>query len=368
MRNILHTPFNHCNLAKNISIVERLKGYKSRVEVLDDCPFHMLADRNWTLNRYKLLSFMRWPLIIYALLFFDTINYHSNYLAPSLIPERGRLKIIRKLRNFLIKNSVEAIDLKLFKFFKKKITVTFYGSDVRQVGYAKKNYKWHFSHEKLSLHNDTEDYLRKRRVSQFDKYADVIFTVTPDIFHSLPKRAVFLPYCYRQYPLPQLKPPPLSNSDPIIIGHAPSDANLKGTIYLKSAVNQLINQGYNVRLELIENVKNNQLIPKLAKVDILVDQLMLGYYGIISIEAMYLSKPVISFIFPGFIKLIPEEMQKELPIISANKHDIKSKIESLLNNKNKIIELGKKSKKYVTKWHSPDYAINYFHEKIKEAT
>jgi hypothetical protein len=258
--------------------------------------------------------------------------------------------------------------LKLFKFFKKKITVTFYGSDIRQVGYAKNKYKWHFSHERFSRHDAADDYLRRRRVSQFDKYADTIFTVTPDIFHSLPKRAVFLPYCYREYTLPPLKRVPMNNSKPIVIGHAPSDANLKGTVYIKAAIDELIKQGHNVRLELIENVKNSQLIPRLAKVDILVDQLMLGYYGIISIEAMYLSKPVINFIFPEFIKLIPKKMQKDLAIISANKRNIKSKIEFLLKNRNKIKELGMKNKQYVSKWHSPEYAVAYFHANIKKAT
>lgn len=66
----------------------------------------------------------------------------------------------------------------------------------------------------------------------------------------------------------------------------------KGTEYIIKAVNELKNEGYKVNLILIENMPHKKVIEYYKNSDIVIDQLLIGWYGMVSIEGMALGKPV----------------------------------------------------------------------------
>lgn len=89
-----------------------------------------------------------------------------------------------------------------------------------------------------------------------------------------------------------------------------------------------------------------------SSADIIIDQLIIGTYGVLSIEAMALGKPVITYISDDMIKTLPTD----LPIHNANIYNIKNRIEELIIDSNLRKELGIKGRKYVERYH--DYRKN----------
>jgi glycosyltransferase involved in cell wall biosynthesis len=144
-------------------------------------------------------------------------------------------------------------------------------------------------------------------------------------------------------------------TDLIRILHAPNHRAIKGTQSFIDAVDSLKKEGYNIELIIIEKRPNSEVIDLIKNVDIVADQLIIGWYAMFALEAMALGKPVIChiredlrdlFIFAGLLK------KDELPFIICDSFNLKENLRYLLQNPSKLNELGKKSREYVEKHHS----------------
>ena len=67
-----------------------------------------------------------------------------------------------------------------------------------------------------------------------------------------------------------------------------------------------------------KKLSNKEARKRYETADILIDQLLAGWYGGLAVELMALGKPVICYIREDDLKYIPKEMRDELPIINAN--------------------------------------------------
>lgn len=90
-----------------------------------------------------------------------------------------------------------------------------------------------------------------------------------------------------QYPSPQSLP---------LIVHAPSQRELKGTEFLVAVVKRLKREGYKFEFRLIEKLPHAEAMKQYRRATIVVDQLLIGSYGNLSMEAMAMGKPAICFI------------------------------------------------------------------------
>jgi len=69
---------------------------------------------------------------------------------------------------------------------------------------------------------------------------------------------------------------------------------------------------------------------------------------------MALGKPVLCYIREDDLKFVPPEMVKDLPIIKTVTETLKRNLISLIEMPYKdLVDLGKKSRQYVEKWHCP---------------
>jgi len=135
------------------------------------------------------------------------------------------------------------------------------------------------------------------------------------------------------------------NKIPVIL-HAPSNYGYKGSKYLVDAIEKLKNE-YAFEFKLISNVELKTLYEEILIADILVDQLIQGWYGMLPLEAMMYEKPVICYLRDDVIKALPGEC----PIINANPSTIYSVLKTTLENKSSWKEIGKKGRDYVIKYH-----------------
>src|SRR3989304_6154301 len=73
--------------------------------------------------------------------------------------------------------------------------------------------------------------------------------------------------------------------------HAPTNSEIKGSKYLSKAIDELRDRGLKVRLINPERTSREELFDLINRSDVVVDQLLLGWYGGFAVEAMALGKP-----------------------------------------------------------------------------
>jgi glycosyltransferase involved in cell wall biosynthesis len=165
--------------------------------------------------------------------------------------------------------------------------------------------------------------------------------VQKDIFplaKTVPRRLILKDY-QPNYPSP-------GKFRPLIV-HCPTAPIAKGTNAVIRAIN-VLKRKYDFEFLLLKDINRKELLTKIRKADIVLDQFVLGDFGMVSLEAMSFGKPVICFIKPSLISLYPIE----LPIINANQDNLISKLEMLLNDGNARYEIGLQGREYVEKNHN----------------
>ncbi|USO01288.1 MAG: glycosyltransferase [Alphaproteobacteria bacterium] len=154
-------------------------------------------------------------------------------------------------------------------------------------------------------------------------------------------------------------------SQGITIVHATNHSHFKGTKHLEKAVSILNNSGENINLNIIKNKNHDEVLKEILNADLVFDQILLGAYGRLAIEAMALGKPVMCYLREDFIKLYPQWNQ--CPIINVNIDNLKDKILEFTSlSVEKRQEIGDESKKYIEKFHSPEYVGEKLNSIIQE--
>ena len=229
----------------------------------------------------------------------------------------------------------KALDLPVLKFFKKKIFMEFHGTELRGVLVE-------YQSEIFQIVKRSPAH--KKLIKKLIKHADGI------ILHDEELRK-YIPYDVPIYIVPlrveiEKLVPTYSNmnNERIMIVHAPTKRDVKGTKYILETMEEFKEE---IDFVLIENKKREEAWALYQKADIIIDQLILGTYGVLSIESMALGKPVITNISDGMKSVFPEE----LPVVNANIYNLKEKVEELIQNKALRHELGVRGREYVETYH-----------------
>lgn len=146
-----------------------------------------------------------------------------------------------------------------------------------------------------------------------------------------------------------------SQARPLKILHAPNHPNIKGTKFLLDAVEGLRAEGFSIELIIANSVANERIRELIDTVDLVADQLIIGWYAMFSIEAMSAGKPVICYLRKDLLHFYEDVglvNNCEIPIIQASVRDIKDVIRGLMINPELLHEAAKKGPVYVEKHHS----------------
>jgi glycosyltransferase involved in cell wall biosynthesis len=137
------------------------------------------------------------------------------------------------------------------------------------------------------------------------------------------------------------------NKNKLKIVHAPSHYHVKGTRYINKVMSDLQKKYSNIEYILLSGVSKDSVYELISESDLIIDQMLVGFYGLLSIEAMALSKPVVCYIRED----IWNSISKYCPIINANPDNLMVTLESIFTNPALLEELGEKSFTYVKKYH-----------------
>lgn len=81
--------------------------------------------------------------------------------------------------------------------------------------------------------------------------------------------------------------------------------------FIRSLIENLKTR-YNVEMILVENMPNKEALEFYKQGDLVIDQVLAGWYGGFAVEAMKMGKPVGVYIREEDLQFIPEEMAKDL--------------------------------------------------------
>jgi len=363
---VLHCPAIVAGNAQHLARAERELGIESWAVALVESPFGYETDEVLWDGKDNVImrEIKRWRLLWRALKGFDIIHFNFGqsimpyWVPPSGIPRIKPLSIRRWLRRRAYRGYArlfELRDLPLLKLAGKRIVVTYQGDDARQGDFCRANFEINPESEVESGYYSAKSDVRKRfLIKKFAKYADYIHALNPDLLWVLPPYAQFLPYSHID--LRDWQPVNNGNLDPKVpvILHAPSHRGVKGTNYILDVTSRLKREGVALELRLVEGVSYIEARHIYESADLLIDQLLCGWYGGLAVELMALGKPVICYIRQGDLKFIPEQMREDLPIINATPTTIYEVLKEWLTvRRHELPEVGRRGRAYVERWHDP---------------
>jgi hypothetical protein len=233
------------------------------------------------------------------------------------------------------------------------VFVTFQGDDVRQADVCRARDPWSPARElETTPVEQGMDRARRTVAQRFDRSADGIYYLNPDLARVLPPRARFVPYAH-VFPSEWRPEPHPPNPRPLVV-HAPTARAIKGTHHLLAALDALRAEGVEFDLELVEGKTQAEARRIYARADLVVDQLMLGWYGGLAVECMALAVPVVAHIRAADLVRVPRAFADELPIIDATPATVRDVLRThLVTRRAELPELGRRGRAFVERWHDP---------------
>jgi glycosyltransferase involved in cell wall biosynthesis len=136
---------------------------------------------------------------------------------------------------------------------------------------------------------------------------------------------------------------------PLVV-HAPSRRVVKGTDAVLQALSDLKAEGLKFRFQLVENMTNDEARQTYQKASIIVDQLRIGWHGVLAVESWALGKATVSYIRDDLAHhIVPQG-----GIANANPHTIKRVLRDLIKNLPQRKQLGAKGREYCERVHDSD--------------
>ena len=133
---------------------------------------------------------------------------------------------------------------------------------------------------------------------------------------------------------------------PLVV-HVPSARGIKGSEYVEAAIQELQNSGAKFHFRLIEEAGHGEVLRILQEeADIVIDQMLLGGFGTLAVEAMASGKPVVGYL----IDSVKNEHFPDCPIFNADIDNLAEKLRYLIDHPEEQIRLGREGRRFVEQY------------------
>ena len=275
----------------------RRKGIDARLVVFNTQPAHPEADEDLHLPPGPAWRRQAMQFRALAKLLPSTDVFHF-YFGLTLVPKRIQFPILKAAR--------------------KKSVFHFVGSDIR---------------------GKSPDELA------YGRLADAQIVGSYDAARWIPEAEVVPP----GIDLSAIEPVPPRADATVRVAHAALSRRRKGTELVVAACEEL-----GLELDVIENVRHDEVGPRLARADIVVDQLNSGWYGLFAIEAMAYGKPVVGYIHDEAATRTAAAFGADLPIVRTTKETLAADLRPLLESAEERRARGAAGRSYVERVHDAD--------------
>lgn len=262
-----------------------------------------------------------------AILFYDLFHFHNSY-------------------TFMINHA----DLPLIAHAGKNMIMHHRGNDVRADAWAKcgPGYVNPYVNTSGSLAEEEID----RNLRYFATYMSAaivqdyeLYLYVKDYYEAAGKPVYLLPRLVNTAAIAPAYHEHVLMEPPLIV-HAPTNQEFKGTPIIEAIIEQLRKE-VPLRYVRVEKMTKDAASLLYRQADIVIDQILCGMYGNVSVEAMALGKPVIAYLRPDIRKFLPTG----LPIVSAHPDNLYEQLKALLRDQERRIELGRNGRAFVEEHH-----------------
>lgn len=359
---VLHCPWNVAGQSAQLAAAERALGADSRCVVIEETARGFPADEALAEPNARIMAreAARWRLLWRAVTWADVVHFSfgQSCLVPHAFPGLTNLQWRNPLAVAwrLYCRAVWLKDLPLLAAMGKTLAVTWQGDDARQhdrsLGLFDVSIAKALGEDYYPLSSDD---WKRRTIAGFTRHVPLHYALNPDLLHVLPKRACFLPYASFD---PASVAPALPALDGVprrlVIGHAPSHRGAKGTAHILAAAERLRAEGADFDLDLIEGLPRSQAMGRYLECDVMIDQLLAGWYGGLGVEAMALGKPVVAYIRQSDLGPLDAAFLADLPIVDASPDSVYDVMKRLIVlPRVELHALAARSRAFVERWHSP---------------
>lgn len=164
--------------------------------------------------------------------------------------------------------------------------------------------------------------------------------IQPDIFsrHYSTNVALGVSNYTPTYPDPGAKKP--------LIVHLPSNPVIKGTSVVLRAIEEIRHQ-CDFEFRLIDKLPHAEAMRIIGQADIVLDQFLIGMYGLSALEGMAHGKPTVVYLAPK----IADMLGPDLPLINSSPDDLSRTLVELLTDGERRRRLGVAGREYVQRVH-----------------
>lgn len=342
---VLHLPASTGGNAWGLAQAERQIGLDSRVLVASDNWLAYPADIQLGIERRsapgKLLSLASAFLRVRSR--YDVLHFNSGM---SLIhaPHHG----------------LNQLDLPFYPA-RTGLFVTYNGCDARQKLSTMARTRISACHVAECYHGLCEygryDTLRARAIEKMARHVHHMWSVNPDLLHFLPReKSSFLPYTVSTRGFVWQPADPSRRKLRIV--HAPTNRAAKGSSHILAAFERLqATHREQFELRLIEGVAHAEAMRMYADADLIVDQILIGWYGALAVETMAMGKPVVARIAREDLRFLPADMARDVvgAVINAEPDTIEHVLRRCIEDRAFLAHHSEAGASYARRWHAPRY-------------
>lgn len=340
---ILHAPVNVGNQPWTLSRAERELGASSDLVVNYSTWFGYPADRVLSdiAPRAARPLIRRFAFGLSAPFRYDVMHYYfgRSLLVWDDLGERA---------------GVPFLDLRLARALGRKVFFTLQGCDVRLAGESNRR-------NAVTMCRETDgcsvyptciasiDARRRRFIERVAPLAHRVFILNPELAHYVPG-AIFLPYA--NVPVEEVEVAlPAGKERPLVL-HAPSDDSIKGSRAIESSLRELKSE-YDFEYIAVRGKPHHEAMALYARADLVIDQVLAGWYGGFAVELMSMGKPVACYLRDEDLAVLPSTMRAELPLIRLDPRRLTTDLAAAFERRVEWQAIGAASRQYALRWHNP---------------
>lgn len=265
---------------------------------------------------------------------------------------------------------LRGFELACYRLLGKKIIMHFVGSDIRSEVYLKEknDHLKSYLQGKYTIQSPISSPIQEKLIRQVRKNASKILVSTPDLLDIIPE-AVYIPvFLDKNHFIYQAAEKSSVQKNVVSILHSPSATRTKGSGHLSQVFENLKNT-FGGSVEIITPVSllgeiqtyattRYDLLNKMSQADIVIDQLVIGWYGLKTVEALELNCEVVCFIEENLLGFLPGNT----PITNASVLNIESRLTGLVQKIQSGKTDGGEKQEYVHKNHTIQSYKDQFRE------
>jgi hypothetical protein len=221
-----------------------------------------------------------------------------------------------------------------------------HGSEIRLPSRHAARERWSPFGEGSELVDRLEDQAR-RNGAIMREFTGPVFVSTPDLLVDVP-RAQWLPVVV-DVDRWATSSAVMQRSRPRVI-HVPSNAWLKGTAVISDVARRLESAGM-IDYQQLDGVSHDQMPELVASADIVIDQVIMGLYGVGACEALAAGRVVIGYVGSRVRDHVRNVTGREVPIVESDPVTLTSVVAEIVSNRSRAREIAAEGVAFVREVH-----------------